>query len=70
VSRKACRSDGTQKIITHDVYLLKYWYQCGLVYFPMEYPMYEEGDMLIHVQITSPLKWNPDELHDNDDDVE
>jgi hypothetical protein len=70
VSRKARRFGGTQKIITPDGYVFKYRYQGGLLYLPMEYPTDEEIDKLIHVEMTSPLKWNPDELRDTDDDEE
>jgi hypothetical protein len=70
VSHKARRFGGTQKIITPDGYVFKYWYQGGLLYLPMEYPTDEEIDMLIHVEMTFPLKWNPDEIHDTDDEEE
>jgi hypothetical protein len=46
--------DGMQKIITPDGYVLKFWYQGGLLYLQMEYPIAKEINILIHVEMTSP----------------
>ena len=45
---------------TPERYVFKLKYDYGLLWMPMEYPKTKEVDMLVHVNITIPLLWEPD----------
>ena len=50
---------GSQSIMTPDVYVLKLKYTDGLLWLPIRMPTNIEEEKLVHVNMTSPGKWDP-----------